>query len=267
MPEIKPFWQNYIDGDWVDGGAGRLWVDDPGTGERLAEQAMADAADVDRAVTAARRCHQSGVLTDMRPIERGRLVQAMGHWLTAHSDEIANVLTREQGKPLWEAQAELRGAVNYFEYYGNQAATVEGRSIPLGAGYFDFTHLEPYGVSAQIIPWNFPLEIAARSIAAGLATGNACVVKTSELTPLSSSYFASRGAGRGAAERRAEHPQRIGARGGRRPVRSSRHRSDCVHRIGDHWHRHRDGGGAERGALRAGTGRQVGGDRPRRRRP
>ncbi len=190
MAGFQSYWQNYIDGDWVDGGGGRLWVANPGSGERLAEQAVADAADVDRAVQSARRCHLSGALTDPRPIERGRLVQAMGRWLADHADEVAEVLTCEQGKPLWEAKNEVRGACAYFEYYGNQAATVEGRSIPLGAGYFDFTALEPYGVSAQIIPWNFPLEVAARSIAAGLATGNACVVKTSELTPLSSSYFA-----------------------------------------------------------------------------
>ena len=190
MAEFPEYWQNYIDGAWVDAGGGRLCVYDPGSGARLAEQAVADAGDVDRAVQSAQRCHASGALSDMRPIERGRLVQAMGRWLSEHADQIAPVLTREQGKPLWEAQAEIRGAVNYFDYYGAQAATVEGRSIPLGAGYFDFTALEPYGVSAQIIPWNFPLEVAARSIAAGLATGNACVVKTSEMTPLSSSYFA-----------------------------------------------------------------------------
>lgn len=192
MMDIQPEWQNYIDGTWVDGRE-RLSVVDPATGVHLAHQAIASAADVDRAVQSARACHQRGVLGDMRPVERGRLVQAMGRWIAEHADDIAPVLTREQGKPLWEAQAEIRGAVNYFEYYGNQAATLEGRSIPLGAGYFDFTHLEPYGVSAQVIPWNFPLEVAARSIAAGLATGNACVVKTSELTPLSSSFFARAG--------------------------------------------------------------------------
>ncbi len=190
MSTIAAYWQNFIAGDWVDGGGGRLWVENPGTGARLAEQAVADAGDVGRAVASARECVESRVLADMRPIERGRLVQAMGRWIADHAAEFAQVLTLEQGKPLWEAQAELRGACNYFEYYGNQAATVEGRSIPLGAGYFDFTMLEPFGVSAQIIPWNFPLEVAARSIAAGLATGNACVVKTSELTPLSGSCFA-----------------------------------------------------------------------------
>lgn len=187
---MKAYWQNFIEGDWVDGGAGRIDVVNPGTGEKLAEQAAADAADVDRAVMAARRVHLSGVLSDLRPVERGRMVQAMGRYLLDHADEIATVLTLEQGKPLWEARNEIAGAARYFEYYGNQAETVEGRSIPLGSGYFDFTALEPYGVSAQIIPWNFPLEIAARSISAGLATGNACVVKTSEMTPLSSAWLA-----------------------------------------------------------------------------
>ena len=190
MAEIKPYWQNYIDGAWVDGGEGRIDVTDPATGEKLAEHALADAADVDRAVQAARRVHLSGALTSMRPIERGRMVQAMGHWLLAHKDEIAEALTREQGKPLWEAHTEVEGAALYFEYYGNQASTVEGRSIPLGAGYFDFTEHEPYGVSAQIIPWNYPVEMTARSLSAALATGNSIVIKSPEMTPLTNAYFA-----------------------------------------------------------------------------
>ena len=151
---------------------------------------MADAVDVDRAVQAARRVHLSGALSDLRPVERGRMVQAMGRYLLDHADEIANVLTLEQGKPLWEARIEVEGAARYFEYYGNQAETVEGRSIPLGAGYFDFTTYEPFGVSAQIIPWNYPVEMTARSLSAALATGNACVIKTPELTPLSNAWFA-----------------------------------------------------------------------------
>lgn len=187
---MKPYWQNYIDGAFADGGAGRIDVINPSSGNKLAEQAIADATDIDRAVQAAQRVHLSGALSDLRPVERGRMVQAMGQYLLVHQDEIAEILSLEQGKPFWQAQAEIAGAARYFEYYGNQAETLEGRSIPLGKNYFDFTSLEPYGVSAQIIPWNFPVEIAARSVAAGLATGNACVVKTSELTPLSSYWLA-----------------------------------------------------------------------------
>ncbi|MGJ8596025.1 aldehyde dehydrogenase family protein [Sulfitobacter sp.] len=187
---MKDYWQNYIDGDWVDGGAGRIDVINPGTGEKLAQHALADAADVDRAVMAARRVHHSGVLSDLRPVERGRMVQAMGRFLLENIDDIAPVLTLEQGKPLWESRIEVEGAARYFEYYGNQAETVEGRSIPLGAGYFDFTTYEPFGVSAQIIPWNYPLEMTARSLSAALATGNTVVIKTPELTPLTNAWFA-----------------------------------------------------------------------------
>jgi aldehyde dehydrogenase (NAD+) len=190
MSSVKPYWQNYIDGAFVDGGAGRIDVIDPGTGGKLAEHALADAADVDRAVRAARRVHLSGALSDLRPVERGRMVQAMGRYLLDHMDEIAPVLTLEQGKPLWEARIEIEGAARYFEYYGNQAETVEGRSIPLGAGYVDFTTYEPFGVSAQIIPWNYPLEMTARSLSAALATGNTVVIKTPELTPLSNAWLA-----------------------------------------------------------------------------
>ena len=191
MPsDVAPYWRNYIDGAFVDGGAGRLTVDDPADGSPLAEQALADAADVDRAVRAARRVHESGALSAMRPVLRGRMVRRMGEFLLERIDEIAHVLTRESGKPLWEARLEIEGAARYFEYYGCQADTVEGRSIPLGAGYFDFTTSEPYGVSAQIIPWNYPIEMAARSLAPALATANACVVKTPELDPLSSAYLA-----------------------------------------------------------------------------
>ena len=187
---MQSYWQNYIDGKWVDGNAGRLRVDNPGTGEPLAEIALADAADIDRAVKAATACHESGVLTAMRPVERGRLVRAIGEEMLANIDEIASVLTLESGKPLWESVIEIEGAARYFEYYGNQAETVEGRSIPLGADYLDFTIYEPFGVSAQIIPWNYPLEMTARGIAAALATGNACVVKTPELDPISNVFIA-----------------------------------------------------------------------------
>ncbi len=190
MAEVEPYWQNYIAGQWVDGGAGRLRVDNPASGEMLAEQALADAGDVDRAVAAARRCHESGALSDLRPVERARMVRKMGDFLLDRIEEIAPVLTLESGKPLWEARIEVEGAARYFEYYSNQAETLEGRSIPLGAGYVDFTVYEPYGVSAQIIPWNYPLEMTARSLSAALATGNACVVKTPELDPLTNAYFA-----------------------------------------------------------------------------
>ena len=118
------------------------------------------------------------------------MVRGMGDYLLANREEIAEMLTLESGKPYWEALVETDGAARYFEYYGNQAETVEGRSIPLGGDYLDFTIYEPFGVSAQIIPWNYPLEMTARGIAAALATANACVVKTPELDPINNIWMA-----------------------------------------------------------------------------
>ncbi len=181
---------NYIDGQFVEGTGGWIDVEDPGTGQVFARQALGQAADIDQGVAAARACHESGVLSDMRPCDRGRMVRQMGDWLRDHASEIVPLLTQEAGKPLWESQIEVEGTARYFEYYGNQAETVEGRSIPLGKGYFDFTVYEPMGVSAQIIPWNYPLEMTGRSLSAALATGNACVVKSPELDPLTHKYFA-----------------------------------------------------------------------------
>ena len=182
--------QNYINGKFVAGGAGRIEVSNPANGQTVGEQALADASDVDKAVTAAKALHISGKFSALRPVERGRMVQKMGQYLLQHKDKLAELLSLEQGKPLWESHIEIEGAARYFEYYGNQAETVEGRSIPLGQGYFDFTIYEPFGVSAQIIPWNYPIEMTARSLSAALATGNACVIKSPELTPLTHYIFA-----------------------------------------------------------------------------
>ena len=182
--------QNYVNGKFVAGGAGRIEVTNPANGQTVGEQALADAVDVDKAVSAAKALHVSGKFSALRPVERGRMVQKMGQYLLQHKDKLAELLSLEQGKPLWESHIEIEGAARYFEYYGNQAETVEGRSIPLGQGYFDFTIYEPFGVSAQIIPWNYPIEMTARSLSAALATGNACVIKSPELTPLTHYIFA-----------------------------------------------------------------------------
>jgi aldehyde dehydrogenase (NAD+) len=190
VSELPAYWQNFIDGKFCDGGAGRLTVLDPATGEPLAEQALADEADVDRAVAAAKALSDSNTWSGLRPVERGRIVRRMGDYILERIDEIAPILTLEAGKPLWEARLEIEGAARYFEYYGNQAETMEGRSIPLGEGYFDFTTHEPFGVSAQIIPWNYPMEMTARSLSAALAVGCSVVVKTPELDPLTNRYFA-----------------------------------------------------------------------------
>jgi aldehyde dehydrogenase (NAD+) len=148
-------------------GRGRIDVTDPATGAPLAEHALADAADVDRAVEAARRCHLSGDLTAMRPIERGRHGAGDGSVLAgAQGRQIARVLTLNRASRFGKADVEVEGAALYFEYYGNQASTVEGRSIPWARGISTGPKTSPFGVSAQIIPWNYPVEMTARSLSA-----------------------------------------------------------------------------------------------------
>lgn len=186
---IKKSWQNYINNEWVDN-AEKIEVRDPATGQVIAEVAKAGKVEVETAVSAAKTCHEKGKWRSLRPIERGRKLMGMGRYLLDHLDEIARVLCYDSGKPLEQAVIEVEGAARYFEYYGSHADKFEGRSIPLGGSYFDFTIYEPFGVTAHVIPWNYPIEMAARSGAAALATGNTVVIKSPELDPLSVFYLA-----------------------------------------------------------------------------
>jgi aldehyde dehydrogenase (NAD+) len=182
-------YQNYINGQFVDG-YDKIEILNPATGQAFALQVIANSAQVNDAVQAARNSFMQSNFKNLRPVERGRMVQKMGEYLLSKEQEIAELLTKEAGKPLWESKLEVQGAARYFEYYGNQAETVEGKSIPLGADYYDFTVYEPYGVTAHIIPWNYPLEMTARSVSAALTTGNTCVIKTPELDPITNRYIA-----------------------------------------------------------------------------
>lgn len=184
-------WWHYIDGQWTEGaGGGRIDIENPATGEVFATITRATAADVDSAVDAARRCVAARSVRDMRPAARGRMLIDVADALRGRADEIARLLVRDSGKPLSQAQGEVEGSARYFEYYGGQADKLEGRYIPLGSGWVDYTVPEPHGVSAQIIPWNYPLEMPARSIAPAFAAGNAVVVKSPELDPLAAAVLA-----------------------------------------------------------------------------
>lgn len=191
MNEIKKYWQNYINGEWTDAEDGeRIAIENPATGQNLAEVARARKADVDRAVAAARACFESRELYNMRPVNRGALMFEIAHHMTAMADEIALAECLDNGKTLTGGKNEAMAAARYFTYYGGLADKVEGRMIPLGADYVDYTIPSPFGVSAQIVPWNFPLQIAARSVACALATANTVVLKSPELSPLSTYYIA-----------------------------------------------------------------------------
>jgi aldehyde dehydrogenase (NAD+) len=178
--------ENYdllIDGEFVESESGEYFETlDPATEDPFASVARGDAADIDKAVEAA-----STALSDWRsmaPAERGRLLRELAGAIRDEADGLAALETRDNGKPLSLAEADVETCARYFEYYAGIADKVHGESIPLGDDYADYTIREPLGVSAQIIPWNLPINIFGRSVAPALATGNVAVVKPAEQTPL-----------------------------------------------------------------------------------
>ena len=189
--EIKRYWQNYIAGERIDGGdGGCIAVENPATLEPLAEIAEATETDIDAAVAAARGCVETRVLIDMKPAKRLQMMLRVAAEIRAVAEEMVTTLCLDSGKRIVDARGEVETAARYFEYYGGLADKIEGRSIPLGGGYVNYTLATPYGVSGQIVPWNFPLGIAARSLSVALATGNASVVKSPELAPLANCLLA-----------------------------------------------------------------------------
>ena len=188
---VRDYWRNFVDGEWVDAAdGGRLPVLDPATGETIAEVARGGVADIDRAVAAARGAFDSRSMLRLSPAARGELMFEIARRLGEAADEIALVEMRDNGKTLANGYKEVALTQRYLHYYGGMADKLEGRQIPLGDGLIDYTVHMPYGVSAQIVPWNGPLPVGARSIACALVTGNTVVLKSPEDSPLSLFLFA-----------------------------------------------------------------------------
>ena len=156
---------------------------DPATGETLSEVARGRAEDVDLAVEAARRAYKEVWRTTL-PVERGRVLAAASQLLLDRLETLAALESQDTGKPIRQARVDVRVASRYFEFYAGFADKLFGRSIPLGHRFVDWTVVEPHGVCGVIIPWNYPLQIAARSVAPALAAGNAVVLKPAEEAPL-----------------------------------------------------------------------------------
>lgn len=177
--------RNYVAGEWLEGDDGaRIAVEDPGNQEHLADCAKAGDASLAKALEGARASFDRGDLADMKPSDRASLLWRIAAEIRKVAEEGADLLCRESGKTLSAAHEEFEEAAQYFEYYGGVADKIEGKSIPLGPDYVDYTVYEPFGVSAQIVPWNFPVSIAARSLAPAMAAGNSVIIKSPELDPI-----------------------------------------------------------------------------------
>jgi phenylacetaldehyde dehydrogenase len=178
-----------IDGKWVEAASGKSFETyDPSTGEVLARVAEGDKEDVDRAVRAARKAFESTSWVDMSPSMRGRVIWKLADLLEERLEEFAQLESLDNGKPVAVARvADVPLAIDMFRYMAGWATKIEGNTIPINAGsnYLVYTRREPVGVVAQIIPWNFPLLMAAWKLAPALATGCTVVLKPAEQTPLS----------------------------------------------------------------------------------
>ncbi len=176
----------WIDGAWTDAAdGGVLTVMNPARDEVLAEVAEARASDVDAAVRAARAAFDGGKWPRMAAADRGKLLWKIADLLEAHVAEFAELETLNTGKPLAETtRIDVPTAVECFRYYAGWASKIHGETIPVRGPFFNYTLRGPVGVVGQIIPWNFPLVMAAWKLAPALAAGNTCVLKPAELTPL-----------------------------------------------------------------------------------
>ncbi len=170
-----------IGGRWVPPASGRtLPVICPSDGRVFAEIASGGAADIEAAVAAAREAFEKGAWGRLAAFERGRLLLRLSAAILEHAEELAALESRDTGKPLRQGRADIRACARYFEYYGGAADKLHGDTIPFLQGYTAASFWEPHGVTAHIIPWNYPAQIFGRSIGAALAAGNACVLKPAE---------------------------------------------------------------------------------------
>jgi aldehyde dehydrogenase (NAD+) len=174
----------FIAGEWRAARSGRRFASiDPSTGEHFADVAEGGPEDIDEAVRSAAAAFPGW--RARKPLERGRILLKLAERIDAETEMLAELETRDSGKPTATALADVRGTARYFEYYGGMADKLQGETIPLGDDYVSYTRHEPFGVVGVIIPWNGPIQQAARSVAPALMTGNAVVAKPAEQTPLS----------------------------------------------------------------------------------
>ncbi len=182
-----------IGGKWQDAASGKTFPSfDPSTGEVLAEVAEGDKEDIDRAVRAARAALETGPWRKMTPSQRGRTIWKIGDLIEKHLEEFAQLDSLDNGKPVGVARvADVPLAADLFRYMAGWATKIEGNTIPISvpytpkAKYLAYTLREPVGVVGQIIPWNFPLLMAAWKLGPALAAGCTIVLKPAEQTPLS----------------------------------------------------------------------------------
>jgi betaine-aldehyde dehydrogenase len=175
----------FIDGKWQASAKGKSYdVIDPSTEEVIARAPDATAEDVDRAAKAARRAFESGPWPAMTAQDRGRVLFRLAEKIRSQAPMLAELESRNGGKPIVEAEYDMADVATCFEYYGGLATKIQGQVNPVPDNALSLSLREPVGVAGQIIPWNYPLLMAAWKLAPALAAGCTCVLKPAEQTPL-----------------------------------------------------------------------------------
>jgi len=178
-------YQLYINGEWVESKSGKKFpVYDPSTEEAIARVPEGNAEDVDRAVSAARAAFDDGPWATTTAQERGRVLFRLAEKIRQNSAMLAELESRNSGKPIVEAEFDIADVATCFEYYGGLATKILGYVNPVPDNAVSLTLKEPIGVAGQIIPWNYPLLMAAWKLAPALAAGCTCVLKPAEQTPI-----------------------------------------------------------------------------------
>jgi len=178
--------QLLIGGKWLPAKSGKTFETiNPANEEVLALIAEGDKADIDEAVKAARKAFEEGVWPNLNPHQRARLMFKIADLIDQHADELAELETLDNGKPLTFSKAfDVPAAAETFRYYGGWVTKIYGETNPSDPAFFNYTLREPVGVCGQIIPWNFPLLMAAWKLGPALACGNTVILKPAEQTPL-----------------------------------------------------------------------------------
>jgi acyl-CoA reductase-like NAD-dependent aldehyde dehydrogenase len=179
-----------IGGKWIPAKSGQTFETiNPANEEVLGVVAEGDEADIDEAVKAARRAFETGKWVSMGPHQRARYLFKIADLIEDHADELAELITLDNGKPLNEAASEVSRTADTFRYYAGWVTKVYGETNPSDPGFFNYTLREPIGVCGQIIPWNGPLSTVSWKVAPALAFGNTVVLKPAEQTPLPAIRF------------------------------------------------------------------------------
>jgi betaine-aldehyde dehydrogenase len=182
--EVKTY-QLYINGEWVESSSDKTFpVYDPSTEEVIARVPDGNSKDVDRAVAAAKAAFQEGPWSTTTPQERGRVLFRLAEKIRQNGAMLAELECRNTGKPIVEAEFDINDVATCFEYYGGLATKILGYVNPVPDNAVSLTLKEPVGVAGQIIPWNYPLLMAAWKLAPALAAGCTSVLKPAEQTPL-----------------------------------------------------------------------------------